>query len=150
MSTLKSDMDAAITKAVRDGAAEEVFKGIDRANPGMDTRALKARQSAGIVVRDALDNEIGRLQDKQLAREGRGLRDRIGIRGTLGESGPRGYLSGLKEAIPGSGAKDAADRSVRRAFPEPPTVRKSLVLGLPVSRLGRDDEDSKLPPPPEQ
>jgi hypothetical protein len=142
-STLKSDTDVAISKAVRDGAAEDLYNAIDKRNPGFGARELKMKQSHLLELNDRLANRVKDLEDTQAAAKSQ----------LMGEKArPHGYLSPKRAGVymglkpPEASVGGIANVKVGRAFA--PTnaavTRRAAVLALPVGHVAQKG----LPPPP--
>lgn len=150
-STLKSDTDVAISKAVRDGAAEDLYNAVDKANPGFGAEALKAKQSHLIELNDRLGQRVSDLQDKQAIAKSSLMSEKAAPHGVLSPKRIRVYM-GAK--LPDASAAGTANVKVGRAFgpSSGATVRRAAVLSLPVSHLtvqsGKKNGTS-LPPAPE-
>jgi hypothetical protein len=150
---VKSDVDLAIDKAVRDGAADTVYSELDRQNPGKNFTDLKQKESAIWHLRDQIDDRIGELEDKQMEREGRLTRENIRPHAYVSHSGPRAHVAGFVESLPGMGPEKIANKKVSSAFQSHSlTPTRAVIMGLPVERLaGRGTASSKkLPPPPRE
>lgn len=149
----KSNIDTAIDKAVRDGAAEITYREIAAANPGMtpeQVTSLKKRQGALLNLKDHLEDHVSKLENAQLAREGKTIGQKVRPGTYLSSGGVHGYVSHLSEALPGGGELDAADKNMRRAFSPTGGARASraAVLSLPIDHALVTQPQSKLPPPP--
>lgn len=137
---LKSNIDLVIDKTIRDEAANMVYSAIDKANPGMNTKLLKQKQSALWNLEDQLDKRIGKLQDKQLAEEGKTLGEKLrgSVTAPIGAGSVRSRVSGLQDLVPLSGPMDYANTKVRGAFAMPSsaavTTRAGL-MSLPLTHL---------------
>lgn len=149
---MKSSIDTAIDKAVRDGAAEATYREIARANPGLDVTSLKKRQGALWELKDHLNGHYEKLRDSQLIKEGTPLSQKLRPGTYVSAHGIHGYVSHLQEALPGGGDLDYANANVRRAFQASPgsQARRAAVLSLPIAHALAPPgfESSKLPPPP--
>ena len=166
MGTERTDIDMAISKAVRDGAAETVYGEVGRANPGLNVQLLKQKQSAIIELREQLDNKVNELANKQAKGETTTLtrESRPSCYISPKPERPIGvYLGGLHPDLP---SLDIANAKVAKAFGST-SLRDTRVgwisktagaagkarraaLALPVSRLveGQSQKKSGLPPPP--
>ena len=150
-SAIKSNVDLLIDKTVRDEAANIVYDEVDRANPGMDIKALKQRHSAAIQLSDQLHERVEALDNQQYAHQGKELGEKLRPHAYVGGSGiPRAHLSGLTEMLPGGGAMDYANTKVAKAFGPTAgaTARRAAILSLPLTRLAGAATPMLEPPPP--
>lgn len=141
-----------ISKAVRDGASQIVYREWDKANPASaEAQNIKSRQGALWAMSDLLYEKANDLRAKQLKHEGQGLFGRIKANTIIRPSGVHGYLGGLTEAF-SKGAEETANDQVKSAF-QPSLTDRASKLGvsmLPIGLLARDkskDRNVTTPPP---
>jgi hypothetical protein len=153
-SASESHVQTLIDETVRNGAANIVYRGMDLANPGMDATALKLKEKSAWHLNDQLDKRIGKLEDKQLAQEGKTAGEKVRTHAYAAGSGVRAHVSGLTELLPGGGPMKYANAKVASAFGPSAkgAVSRAAVLSLPLTRLGNatpfDSSKRGIPPPP--
>lgn len=113
---------------------------------------LRQKQEALMDLNDHLDTEVEKLRDKQAAREGRTLGERMKPHAYVSHGGARAHIP-FGEAVPAEGASDVASRKVRQAFgpTKGAAARRVGVLALPLSHLataGTEAKKSRMTPPP--
>jgi hypothetical protein len=113
---------------------------------------LRQKQEALIDLNDHMDKMVERLRDKQAAKSGQTLGERLKPHAYMSGAGPRVHVP-FGEAVPSEGATDLASRKVRQAFGPTQGAKgaKAAVLALPVSHLataGEESKKSRTPPPP--
>lgn len=139
---------AHIKEAVRDKAADIVYKKWGEANPGQDAAALKQQHGALWKLDDAINGDKGATNTlKAKQGEYRAEGGRMGqLRGgaNISKTGVHGYLANVADAMfGGGGPMQRANTKVRKAFNPSLTNRaaKLGVLGFPAAH--------QLSPPPE-
>ena len=153
MGAERTDIDMAISKAVRDGAAETVYGEVGRANPGLDVQLLKQKQSAILELREQLGGKVDELANKQAKAQTTTLREKATPHSYVSPHRIGVYVGGLRPDVP---SLDVANAKVGNAFGATSKTGKvagatrRAVLALPISRLveGQSQKKGGLPPPP--
>jgi hypothetical protein len=145
MAATKSNLQVAIDKAVRDGAAEIVYNEMGAAHPGQDFSQLKKSQGALMNLQDGLQDRINTLTNKQLEIEGKTLSERTKVRVVGSLHGIRGYAS---EAATQVAPLEAANNAVNRAYG--PTARRATAANTIRSLPLVHATTNSAPPPPPQ
>lgn len=158
MGSQRTDIDMAVSKAVRDGSAEVVYGEVGRANPGLDVQALKNKQSAIIELRNQLEGKVDELANKQARSKTSTLREKVSPHAYVSPHRVGIYAGGMRPDVP---PLDIANAKVARAFKGPATAgamasgarRSIMTLPLSAMRAGhpqtRSAKPGTLPPPPE-
>jgi hypothetical protein len=154
---MKLDAELRAKKVVADSFSETVndhlahVTGKDRAYYDI----LRQKQEALMDLNDHLDSQVEKLRDRQAAKAGRTLGERLKPHAYMSAGGPRVHVP-FGEAIPAEGATDVSSRKIRQAFPSAgrraaQLGTKAAVLALPVSHLataGEEAKQSRMTPPP--
>jgi hypothetical protein len=150
----KLDAELRAKKVVADSFSETVNDHLAQqtGKPQSYYDILRQKQEAFLDLNDHLDTQVEKLRDKQAAREGRTISERIRPHAYASAGGPRVHVP-FGEAVPGEGASDVASRKVRQAFgpSKKGRVARAAVLSLPISHLataGEDAKKSRMAPPP--
>jgi hypothetical protein len=136
-----AELDATIAASLRDVLYDEVLQ---KRFPETNWRELKRRQGALIKVKQHLQETMPELHTKQLADEGRLMRESISATTSVHPTGATSRLHGLTKAIPTeimkSGAEDVAAVKIRKAYKQKPARR--MRGGVPPPPIRRHDDDS--------
>lgn len=136
-----SRADTIVYKAVRDGAAQEVYDAMDKyakANgvPDADFAALKRKQGQLWSLQDQLTDRINELSSRQLVNQGKFLREKIKPRIYIGAGGPHAFTRLENE----TGDLNLANKHVAAAFgnyqgPWKAWAFRRMAMGLPISAV---------------
>jgi hypothetical protein len=158
MTATRSKVDTAVTKAIHDGASEIVYDEVGRANPGLDVRTLKAKQSAIIQLRSQLEGEVDKLANAQAKSKTKTLGEKITPHAYVSPHRAGVYAGGMR---PDVSTLDVANSKVSRAFGTRSTrsqvssAARRAAMALPISHMLTEHPEPKknngtsLPPPPE-
>jgi len=152
-----SPIDTEISKAIRDGAADTVYTAWDRANPGKNAQALKARQGALWGLDDYVNHPekgvIADLEAKQAQHEGRSFAEKVHARAAVHRGGVGAYLT-LPVLEPfRKGPMEEANANMRAGFrgSKYPFGTRAAVAAAPIGVLaGRKLPFAGPPPVPDQ
>jgi hypothetical protein len=151
---LKLDAELKAKKVVADSFSETVNDHLAHitGKPREYYDILRQKQEALMDLNDHLDKEVEKLRDKQAAKEGRTLGERLKPHAYVSHGGARAHIP-FGEAVPAEGASDVASRKVRQAFGPTKNAanRRIGVLALPLSHLvtaGTEAKKSRTTPPP--
>lgn len=151
---LAGDAEFRAKKVVADSYSETVNDHLAQqgGKPQSYYDILRQKQEAFLDLNDHMDTQVEKLRDKQAAKSGRTIGERLRPHAYMSGAGPRVHLP-FGEAVPAEGATDVASRKVRQAFG--PTRKgqatRAAILALPVSHLataGEDAKKSRMNPPP--
>jgi hypothetical protein len=118
---------------------------------------LRQKQEAFIDLQDHMADQVDKLRNKQAAKAGQGLRERVKPHAYMSAGGPRVHVP-MGEAVP-EDVGELADSKVKQAFQRGgpnrwAKVGKGAVLSLPLSHLTTAGEEVRksrsAPEPPPQ
>jgi hypothetical protein len=151
---MKLDAELRAKKVVADSFSETVNDHLAHVT-GKDRfywDVLRQKQESFMDLNDHLDSQVEKLRDKQAAKAGKTIGERLKPHAYASAGGPRVHVP-FGEAVPSEGASDLANRKVRQAFGPTKAGRatRAAILALPLSHLttaGEDVKQSRMTPPP--